>query len=281
MYFLPQLASTAEDRGLLRLFLRAVLCLPFVKPSIDLRSRRALQSHWFPVGWSCFPGRQTTRVFGRTAPTKSRCMQYMEREMPATWLLFMAIVEKVWEMAVSIFPEETAIMRRNNAGGGFLAGTGFHKADIAMMRELPLHIDRQNTRGSIAAVLVLGDFRGGEASFVVTRDDDPTDKREISVSNWHGSLFVGHYESILHEVKTVTLGTRVAVACYSNQAVWDFQRVIRAGNCSWATAQRIKMERKFILQFAVPEEREAILKEMNDDDWEMDSAGARCSEQIV
>ena len=41
------------------------------------------------------------------------------------------------------------------------------------------------------------------------------------------------------------------------------------------------MERKFILQFAVPEEREAILKEMNDGDWEMDSAGARCSEQIV
>lgn len=273
IFFLPRIAQTARDCSLLRLFLRVAIALPTTCGSLK---SRASDGRWFPIGWSCFPGKQSTRVFGLTAPTKSRCMRFMQQEMPASFLLLSAIVEKIWATVVSLFPSESALMtggvsETNGAARagetGFIANTGFHKADIGIMRDMSWHKDTQNTKGSIAAVLVLGDFSGGEVCFDFSEGETAANKVD-AVCNRHGSLFLGHYGSVRHRVNSVVSGTRVVLACYSTQLVYNFQKVLRVHRMSWRQAQEIKEDRKWLLRFCFPENRAKVLEAWRKDDFD-------------
>ncbi len=270
IFHLRSVSPDKDDAVLLRLLAAALYSLPRGRAGALCRSVSPDNeaSAWFPVGFTSLPGKHTTGVLGRTTPTETRCMRFLRREMPATWLLLEATVEKMWLTASKIFPQETAWMREGckPGDGGFVGtDTGWHKADVARNAQRDWHVDNRNTPGSIAAVLVLGSFSGGEVCFDQNAHGAAT-RDVITIANAHGSLFVGHYSRLMHKVNRVSAQTRIIIACYSSHRVWQFQRALRRSGMSWERAQQVKDERRFILQFVAPEERSNLVREWKRDD---------------
>jgi hypothetical protein len=124
--------------------------------------------------------------------------------------------------------------------------TGFVKVSVATNFDADWHVDRNNQRNGIQALLVLGEFEGGDVcldpagrtgkirTFTShegqrTAVDETKSKGSdiIKIKNAHGTFFCGSYKSIWHSVKPILNGNRTIIAAYCREDLAKFDRAAR------------------------------------------------------
>jgi hypothetical protein len=162
------------------------------------------------LGWSCGQGDKVKKINKCIVPymlkaSRSQAGAEFEAAHLRPALGFM------WKELERYYPEAAA--RANALPDEYhYLGTGFNKAICAVNNDTPLHFDNLNMVGTACAILVLGEFEGGD-QIVVDRG------RVLVLKNKHHSLFIGDYGRFKHASLPVTSGRRTIIAAFSMQQV--------------------------------------------------------------
>ena len=152
----------------------------------------------------------------------------------------------MWSKLQTLYPEEAKNMLDTSAEFRF-GSTGFVKVSIATNFDALWHVDEKNQRNAIQALLVLGEFEGGDVCLdpagrtgKIRTFTSPDGQREtidetkskgsdsiIKIKNGHGTFFCGSYKSIWHSVKPILKGHRTIIAAYCREDLAKFDRAAR------------------------------------------------------
>ena len=216
-------------------------------------SRQPSNAGQVHVGWTSFNGPQTQAICGVQCPYLSSSYKYLANNQPALLAQLLGVAETMWNAATTIFPVETSTMLQTSACFR-LGTTGFQKISSGTNLAALWHKDDGNLAGSIQCVLMLGVFEGGHVRFDLAgrlgKNRSPNTKSQgreedvVVVPNEHGTLFIGHYESVWHSVDSVTDGDRTIVAAYATKAVQTFDRAaIQSGRYTFEQAMALQAYR--------------------------------------
>ena len=198
------------------------------------------------LGFSNAAGQQCTQVCGINAPYRNKNHVDLAEHRPQLLADIQKNLDFMWGKLKTLYPEEARNMLETSDELRF-GSTGFVKVSVATNFDADWHIDQNNQRNGIQALLVLGEFEGGDvcldpagrtgklrqvktsAGQRETIDETKSKGSDsiIIIKNAHGTFFCGSYKSIWHSVKPILNGNRTIIAAYCREDLAKFDRTAR------------------------------------------------------
>jgi hypothetical protein len=181
------------------------------------------------LGWTCDPGEKGDASIKRVnkcvvpytlKPSRTEAGAQFEVDSLRPALEFM------WGELERYFPEAADLATSLPDEYHYL-GTGFNKTICEVNASTPLHFGMMGKGnlsmvGTVCAMLVLGDFEGGEQ--LVVKEGEC-----VVLHSAQGTLFVGDYGRIMHATLPVTKGRRTTICGFTMQSIQKYaDRVLRA-----------------------------------------------------
>ena len=171
-------------------------------------------------GMSTFAGPQTQAVLGKQTPYSLKGNNQLKENHNKTYKQLVDLAEMMWIKGSQLFKEETEKM--NEVDDQVTIGKSkWTCAAIARNLAAKGHLDLNNMIKGIQAVCVFGNFEGGEVLF-------GKDHGIIAVPNKHGTIFYGTYRQLFHRVLKVLKGTRIIVAFWTTEAIYQYSKQVLA-----------------------------------------------------
>lgn len=224
----------------------AILALP--KKFFSKNARKPMHPQGqMQLGFSNAAGQQCTQVCGINVPYRNKNHVDLAEHHPQLLADIQKNLGFMWSKLKTLYPEEAQNMLETSAELRF-GSTGFVKVSIATNFDALWHVDRNNQRNGIQALLVLGKFEGGDVCLdpagrtgkirtfelpdgqrttVDETNSKGSDIIKIKIKNAHGTFFCGSYKSIWHSVRPILKGHRTIIAAYCREDLAKFDRAAR------------------------------------------------------
>lgn len=226
------------------------------------------------LGWTNQCGKQCTQVLGINAPYENKNYKDLKKFHPNLMSDIQLNLNFMWQRLQQLYPLEAFNMLQTSKTLRF-GDTGFVKVSIGTNFDAVWHRDKTNQKDAIQAVLILGQFVGGDVcldtagrtgkiqqcktsdgvkySVDKTRSNG-SEADIIRIKNVHGTFFCGSYKSIWHSVRPIVSGHRTIIAAYCREDLAKFDRVARASYgmdmCLQLHARRLNILRWHEHQYA-------------------------------